>query len=183
VPDPASGVDDAAAGSLAARALRGPSEAFRLDGRWNRRELHAAELPSSNGIGDARSLARLYAAVLGGVDGGPPLLAPATVRRARRVEAEGLDAVLGVPARIGTGFELGDALGPGVGADAFGHTGAGGSVAWADPAAGVSFGYVCNRMHTRPGPDPRAAGLARAVYAVLETGACRDLPESAQTME
>lgn len=188
VPDAASGTDGGGAdcheaGSLPARALRGPSELFRLDGMWNRRELHAAELPSSNGIGDARSLARLYAAVLGGVDGAPPLLAPPTVQRARRVEAQGLDAVLGVPARIGTGFELGDALGPGVGPDAFGHTGAGGSVAWADPAGRVAFAYVCNRLHLRPGPDPRAAGLARAVYAVLGTGTCRHQPEAAGTME
>ena len=37
---------------------------------WNTRALHAAEMPSSNGIGDARALARLYASCIGdGVDG------------------------------------------------------------------------------------------------------------------
>jgi len=172
VPDPAPGVDYTTAGSLAARAVSGPSDLFRLDGMWNRRDLRAAELPSTNGIGDARSLARLYAAVIGGVGGEmgglAPLLRPETVLRATRVESEGVDAVLGVPVRIGSGFELGDALGPGVGAHAFGHTGAGGSVAFADPAAGIAFGYVANRMRLQPGADPRAVGLIRAVYAALE---------------
>ena len=51
--------------------------------------------------------------------------------------------------------------------DFLGHTGTGGSLGYADPKAGVSFGYVMNRMrsHVR---SPTAMALSQAVYASLE---------------
>ena len=55
---------------LLARVFANPSDLFDYDDMWNTRALHACELPSSNGIGDARSFARLYASLVGdGVDG------------------------------------------------------------------------------------------------------------------
>ena len=51
--------------TIAGRAFSGPSDLFHYDAMWNRRALHAAELPSSNGIGTARALARLYASLVG----------------------------------------------------------------------------------------------------------------------
>jgi CubicO group peptidase (beta-lactamase class C family) len=148
--------------------MSGPSGLFAYDDMWNRRDLHAAEMPSSNGIGNARSLARMYAATIGEVDG-VRLLRPETVARATTLEAEEVDIVLGVPVRVGAGLHLGSGLGPGVGPRAFGHPGAGGSTAWADPDAGIAFAYVANQMRMRPGDegDPRTSGLTRAVYAAL----------------
>ncbi|EJT97381.1 beta-lactamase/transpeptidase-like protein [Dacryopinax primogenitus] len=54
----------------------------------NSREAHAAELPSLNVIGDARSLAKLYANIIGEVVGKPPLLQPDTLERAIAPETE-----------------------------------------------------------------------------------------------
>jgi len=45
----------------------------------------------------------------------------------------------------------------------YGHAGAGGSLAFADPETGVAFGYVMNRMQILLGPDPRTSGLIEAV--------------------
>ncbi|MBW2713103.1 MAG: beta-lactamase family protein, partial [Deltaproteobacteria bacterium] len=50
--------------TLLHRVLTGPSGLFGYDDMWNSRALHAAEIPSSNGICDARSLARFYAALI-----------------------------------------------------------------------------------------------------------------------
>jgi CubicO group peptidase (beta-lactamase class C family) len=125
----------------------------------------AAELPSSGGITTARSLARFYAALIGEVDGHRLLddehLADATAER-----FAGTDEVLRQPARAATGFGL-----PTPGAfwrtpTAFGNTGRGGSIGLADPADGLAFGYVMNRI-VDGGPDPRAANLLAAVRACL----------------
>jgi CubicO group peptidase (beta-lactamase class C family) len=153
-----------APGSLMGDAMSGPSDLFHYDEMWNTRALHAAELPSSNGIGSARALARMYAATVSDVDG-CRLLAPATVERARRVEADGQDAVLGFPMRYGLGFALGPSLPPACGDTAFGHPGAGGSLGFADPEAGIGFAYVMNAMQL--GIDVRSERLVRAVRTTL----------------
>ena len=59
-------------------------------------------------------------------------------------------------------------FGPHVGAGHFGHTGWGGSTAFADPARRLGFAYVTNRLlGFDDGVDPRRARLLDAVYAAL----------------
>jgi CubicO group peptidase (beta-lactamase class C family) len=152
--------------TLAGRALTGPSNLFHYDEMWNRRALHAAELPSSNGIASARALARLYAALAGEVDGVRVLRAE-TVARATEVQSDGPDAVLFLPTRFGLGFMLPPALAPSAPATAFGHPGAGGSLAFADPAADIGFAYVMNRMRLDL-EDRRADSLVAALYQALD---------------
>jgi CubicO group peptidase (beta-lactamase class C family) len=152
--------------SLSVRVMNGPSDLFRYDEMWKRPEILAAEMPSSNGVADARSLARLYAAVIGLVDG-VRLLAPATLSAACIPHSEGPDRVILVPSRFGAGFGLPPFLSPACGARAFGHAGAGGSLAFADPDAEIGFGYVMNEMRFEPHGDPRATSLVEAVYRSL----------------
>jgi CubicO group peptidase (beta-lactamase class C family) len=158
------------ADSLTARALSGPSNLFAYDDMWNRRELLAASMPSSNGVGTAQALARLYAATVGEVDG-VRLLAPETVDAARTVHSEGPDKVILVPSRFGLGFSLPPMLATGCGAGAFGHPGAGGSLGFADPEARLGFGYVMNRMRLAAELDPRTHALVKSTYACLENAA------------
>ena len=62
--------------------------------------------------------------------------------------------------------EPGAEFGPNEGA--FGHPGAGGSLAFADPKARVGFGYVMNLMHTGLWlTDPRPRALLNALYEGL----------------
>ncbi|MFD0367852.1 serine hydrolase domain-containing protein [Streptomyces sp. NPDC127114] len=127
----------------------------------------AAELPGSAGVATARALARFYAATLGPVDGGPRLFAPATLTLARTEESAGPDQVLVVGTRFGLGHMLHGPASPLLGPTSFGHPGRGGSLGFADPEAGVSFGYVTNGMRKTVTADPRAQSLIRAVRASL----------------
>src|SRR5439155_21504847 len=129
---------------------------------WNRRELHAAEMPSSNGIGTAHALARHYAALAGEVDG-IRTLRPETVAAAATVQADGPDRVLGVDIRFGLGFMLDFGAGP----HTLGHPGSGGSLGFAGPDAGIGFGYVMNRMIATGPEDGRAARIVEALYRCL----------------
>ena len=152
--------------TLLARAMTGPSNLFHYDEMWNRRALHAAEMPSSNGIGTARALARVYAALTGEV-GGIRLLAPETIAAARQILSDGPDAVLMLPTRFGTGFMLPPVLSLAARPSAFGHPGAGGSLGLGDAEAEIGFGYVMNQMQLGVTGDPRSAELLAAVYASL----------------
>ena len=154
------------ADSLTARVMNGPNNLFHYDTMWNRDDVLAAEMPSSNGVGTARALARMYAALIGEVDG-RRLLQPATVARATEVQSQGPDKVLIIPTCFGLGFMLQPIMAPDGGPRCFGHTGAGGSTAFADPDAGMSFGYVTSQLRFDMAGDPRSRALVRAVYASL----------------
>jgi len=151
---------------LLGKAATGPSGLFMYDEMWNRRELRACELPSSNGVGDARSVARLYASLLGEVEG-VRTLSPATVAAATECQVRGADRVILVDTAFGLGFMLPPALPAAVGPRAFGHGGAGGSVSFADPDAGLAFAYAMNDLRFEAGGDPRGETLAAAAYCCL----------------
>ena len=152
------------ADSLTARVMSGPSDLFAYDEMWNRRDLLAAEMPSSNGVASARALARLYAALIGEVDG-IRLLRPETVVDACVVQSDGPDRVLFVPSRFGSGFMLPPMLAPDLGPRSFGHPGAGGCLGFADPDARLGFGYVTTRMKLEVAGDERQKALIDAAYA------------------
>jgi CubicO group peptidase (beta-lactamase class C family) len=154
------------ADSLTVRAMSGPSNLFAYDETWNRPEVLAAEMPSSNGVGEARALARLYASTLGPVDG-LRALAPETVARACEIHSDGPDKVIVRPMRYGLGFILPPSLAPGCGEASYGHPGAGGSLAFADPEADLAFGYAMNRMQFDVRGDARTQGLVTALYGCL----------------
>jgi CubicO group peptidase (beta-lactamase class C family) len=118
-------------------------------------------MPSSNGVGSARGLARFYAALVGEVDG-MRLLQPATVDAACEVQASGADRVILFPSCFGTGFALPPMM-PGTGPRSFGHPGAGGSLGFADREAHLGFGYVSTRMKFDPAGDARTQALLAAV--------------------
>jgi CubicO group peptidase (beta-lactamase class C family) len=151
--------------SLTARVFAGPSGLFHYDDMWNTAQLRGAVLPSSSGIADARSLARVYAACIGQVDG-VRLLDPATATAAAQTQVEGDDAVLLTPTSFALGYMVGLSLPPDAGPLAFGHAGAGGSLGYADPGQGLGFGYVMNQMRMDP-DDRRSLDLAAAVHAAL----------------
>lgn len=152
--------------SLTVKVMTGPSGLFAYNEMWNRPELLQAEMPSSNGVCDARSLAKFYAALSGQLKD-LPLLQPDTLAEACAVQSSGEDKVVMINSVFGSGFALPPFLAPGVGPASFGHSGAGGSLGFADPEAGISFGYVMNKMRFDPEGDPRSASLIKACYQCL----------------
>jgi CubicO group peptidase (beta-lactamase class C family) len=127
--------------------------------------VQAAELPASNGIGTARALARMYAALIGEVDG-VRLLSPAALASATEEQASGKDQVMLIPSRFSAGYMLPTESNPMIGPRSFGHTGRGGSLAFADPEHGVAFAYAMNNIIGGT-DDVRAASLVDAVRRSL----------------
>jgi CubicO group peptidase (beta-lactamase class C family) len=158
-------------GSELGRALSAPGRAFADVEVFNARAVRAAEVPAANGVADARSVARMYAAMIGEVDG-VRLLPPEQLERATRRRTDGPDRVLlGLDIQFGLGFMVPSSVITVGGPRSFGHFGAGGSVGWADPDAGLAFGYVMNRMEVGLAGDARSARLIAAAYEAAGAGA------------
>ncbi|MER5899330.1 serine hydrolase domain-containing protein [Streptomyces mirabilis] len=128
-------------------------------------EVQAAELPASNGISTAHGLARMYAALIGEVDG-IRLLTPETLQTATKEQAGGKDRVMLIPSRFSSGYMLPTEANPMTSPSAFGHTGRGGSLGFADLEHGIAFGYVMNNI-IGGADDVRAASLVAAVRRSL----------------
>jgi CubicO group peptidase (beta-lactamase class C family) len=138
----------------------------------NSRQFRAAEIPAANGHANARALARVYAALAnGGTIDGVELLSPALVEESGRVQVDGLDLVMDLPTRFGLGFEISVPEGEfsfGPGARTYGHNGSGGSLGVLDPDAGISFGYVMNKMEwSARRDDARWIPIFDALYDAL----------------
>lgn len=144
--------------------------AFSVDGAFNRRDVHAAEIPAANAITNAPTLARIYAATIGDVDGVRLLKKPETVERARTtVTPPGEpDTCLIMPTTFGMGFMTHGMFTPYAGPGSFGHPGAGGSVAFAHPERNLAFAYVMNQMATNLANDRRAQSLTDAAAACAD---------------
>ncbi|GAA2619760.1 serine hydrolase domain-containing protein [Streptomyces axinellae] len=147
----------------------------------------AAELPAANGIGTARSLSAFYAALIGDAPAAAPGTAPgaggaagtgrhprarrlftaATLAQARSEESGGPDRVLVVNTRFGLGYMLHGSACPLLGPGSFGHPGRGGSLGFADPESGTSFGYVTNTLHRSVTSDPRTQALVRTLRTLV----------------
>lgn len=137
----------------------------------NTRAWRGAEIPAANGHGDARGLARVYGALArGGEIDGVRVLGGDAIARANSEQAFGTDEVLGpLQTRFGLGFFLTQPMIPfGPNPRAFGHPGAGGSIAFADPDARLGFAYVMNQMQQGLAGDARGFGLIFDVYEALK---------------
>ncbi len=156
----------AAPDSLTARSFAQPSG---LTGAaaTNRPEVWRTAIPSFGGIGNARSLARFYERLAAGEFFRGPWAEALT----RRV-SNGQDLVLQQPTAFSAGFMMDpfDEAGAKVRAtlgssvQAFGHPGAGGSLAFADPENRIGFAYVMNRMENGVLRESRPARLVQALY-------------------
>ncbi|MFD5552493.1 serine hydrolase domain-containing protein [Streptomyces sp. NPDC127068] len=133
----------------------------------NSRTVRAKGQASAAGIGSARGLAGAYAAAVFGLDGRSPLLKPDTATEFARVHSEGKDLVGGEPEAFGLGFVALDVRFPFLGAGTFGHGGAAGSLAFADPRQGFAYAYTRRRYAFPGGPAPENDRLMRSVVRVL----------------
>ncbi|MEZ4288983.1 MAG: serine hydrolase domain-containing protein, partial [Thermoleophilia bacterium] len=139
-------------------------------GTVNERDWRLASIPSTNGHGTARAVARLYDLFLRVDPDRGGIVGPGLRAEARSIVSDGIDRVLGKPSRFGLGFQLAQPTRAMGGSDAgFGHFGYGGTLGFADPESGVAFGYLMNRPGER-WQTPRTNALVEAVYAALGHG-------------
>jgi CubicO group peptidase (beta-lactamase class C family) len=131
--------------------------------------LRRLELPSATGQATALALARLMGALAndGWLDG-ETILSPALIAEASRERIRGQDLVLPFEMSWGAGFMRNVAVHPwGPGDQTFGHSGWGGSCAFADPERKLGGAYVMNKQSTDLLGDRRPRRLIEAAYAAL----------------
>ena len=135
----------------------------------NTRAWRAAEIPAAGGTGNARSVARVHAAVAcGGTLDGVKILSPEGVDRIFVEQCHMTDAVLGAKMRLGTGFGLMNdliPLSPNPRSCFWG--GWGGSICVIDVDAGLSVAYVMNKMGNALMGDLRGALVALSAFGAL----------------
>jgi CubicO group peptidase (beta-lactamase class C family) len=137
--------------------------------------IHDGEIPAANGVFTARSLARMYAALVtpGDFDGAP-LVSADTVREATRIqttlgargdgrggEKVGRDAGVGFNMRWRLGYHVVGTT-KGILPHAFGHFGFGGSGAWGDPDSGLAVAMILNQVGGTPVGDTKMLRIGAA---------------------
>jgi CubicO group peptidase (beta-lactamase class C family) len=111
----------------------------------NRADVQQADIPAGGTV-TARGVARMYAALLGPVDG-VRLISPERLERVSAVVASGEDQVFGFPSAWGLGYSVGQFLDNAQQTKhIFGVGGVGGSHAYADRRTGTTFALTKNRL-------------------------------------
>lgn len=160
-------------GSLTAKAFASPHGLHSV-AAMNSPEARMAEFPAFGGIGTAQALARFYALLAeGGVLDGRRIFERQTLDWMTTTLTQGEDRVLLMDTAFSAGFmrdpvdtagrKTRELFGPSP--RAFGHPGAGGSFAFADPEHRLAFAYVMNQMEPGVLPNAKALRLVAALYA------------------
>lgn len=130
----------------------------------NERLIRARGPASVGGVGSARGLAGMYAAMISEVDGRTPLLKEDTLAEFGQIHSTGHDLVARAHRSFGLGFEAtADTWHPFLGAATLGHCGAGGAQAFADPHSGIAYAYTRRRFAFPGGAAPENNRLAASV--------------------
>ena len=143
-----------------------PRELVGEDAGFNDSSIQAAAIPGAGGIASARALASIWSATVTATDG-VRLLDDETIRVATEPQSDG-PPFFDVPApwpRWGMGFQLDSPARRYLTPTGFGHDGAGGQVAFADPEAGIGFAFLTNQMEAID--DLRATRIVDALRRVV----------------
>jgi CubicO group peptidase (beta-lactamase class C family) len=159
-------------GTLARKTFTSPYGLNSVSG-MNTPAIRAQPIVSFGGIGSASALAKFYSMLAnGGKLGRQTFFAEETIAWMSNTLADGMDRVFQIP----TGFSAGLMKDPrnatrrlfGKSESAFGHPGAGGSHAFADPDNRISFAYVMNQMEQSLLPNEKSLRLVAAIYRACE---------------
>ena len=129
-----------------------------------------AEIAAANGQANARGIARIYGALAnGGEIDGIRIISKNGIEAATIEEVDGSrpNLVTGRVMRFARGFGLNVEEKYGPNPNSFGHSGAGGSVGFADPEANIGVGYAMNQMQVNEDDESRAQLLIKATYDCL----------------
>ncbi|MEQ1768205.1 MAG: serine hydrolase domain-containing protein [Devosia sp.] len=140
------------------------------DMAWNGRQLHAAEIGGAGGISNARSMARYYGCMaIGGTLDNVTVLKPETIALGRSEISRFMDPFIIEAMAFGTVWALQTPQGRfGPPQDAFGHSGAGGSIHGAWPSHRTGFSYTMNEMRADP-EDKRSRYVLERLFEIVAT--------------
>jgi CubicO group peptidase (beta-lactamase class C family) len=156
--------------SLTRRALSEPGGML-TPAVMNSPAMRAASLPSLGAIATADALARFYS-ILG--SDGSPFFREETRVAMRTTLGSGPDRVLIDQTSFSAGFMTNANGVYGPCSTTFGHPGAGGSLAFADPSLGLGFAFIPSAMHPGTLPGPRTQSLVAALYGIAAAAEPRD---------
>jgi CubicO group peptidase (beta-lactamase class C family) len=159
-------------GTLQRRTFTSPTGLNSIAG-MNKREMRALNNVSFSGIGTASALAQFYALLAnGGEIGGIKFFEAKTISWMTTPLASGPDCIFEIPTAFSAGFMKDTPAASrrifGPSPTAFGHPGAGGSNAFADPENRVSFAYVMNQMEQTLLPSEKSLRIVDAFYGALK---------------
>src|SRR5213080_1099105 len=160
--------DLATPGTLQRRTFTSP-HGLNSVSAMNKPENRAREFVSFGGIGSASALAKFYAMLANdGEINDRKFFTSNTIKLMATIISDGLDRVFEIPMAFSAGL-MKDAAGParklfGPSSNVFGHPGAGGSHAFADPENNISFAYVMNQMEQSVLPNEKSLRLVYAMY-------------------
>jgi CubicO group peptidase (beta-lactamase class C family) len=130
----------------------------------NRADVLSANIPAGGTV-TARAVARMYAALLGEVDG-VRLIAPQRLRDVSAVAMTGIDQIFGFPTSWGLGYSIGQSISNAHETQTvFGVGGVGGSHAYADRASGITFALTKNRLAPNFETAERVGGIVTKAVA------------------
>jgi CubicO group peptidase (beta-lactamase class C family) len=139
----------------------------------NRAEVRSANIPAGGTV-TARAVARMYAALLGEVDG-VRLISPERLREVSAVAMSGIDQVFGFPTAWGLGYSIGQFMSNAQETQSiFGVGGIGGSHAYADRATGITFALTKNRLAPTFETAEQVAGIVTKAVAESYSGVQKD---------
>jgi len=155
-------------GTLARKAFTSPY-GLNVISKMNDPHIPARPIVSFGGIGSASALAKFYSLLAnGGEFNGQSFFSQETIEQMTTTLSDGIDRVFQIPTAFSAGFmkDSRDAaykmFGPS--GPSFGHPGAGGSHAFADPENKIAFAYVMNQMEQSVLPTERSLRLVDAIY-------------------
>jgi CubicO group peptidase (beta-lactamase class C family) len=177
-------------GTLARKTFTSPY-GLNVISKMNDPHIRVRPIVSFGGIGSASALAKFYSMLAnGGKLNGQIFFSPETVGRMATTLSGGVDRVFQIPTAFSAGF-MKDSQGTavssppsdkgrignrpslitrrmfGTSATSFGHPGAGGSHAFADPENKIAFAYVMNQMEQSVLPNEKSLRLVDAIYDFL----------------
>jgi CubicO group peptidase (beta-lactamase class C family) len=155
-------------GTLARRTFTSP-HGLHVISKMNEPAIRAHPIVSFGGIGSASALAKFYSMLAnGGKFAGQTFFSAKTIAWMTTTLADGTDRVFQMPTAFSAGFMKDPRnaarrmLGPS--GTSFGHPGAGGSHAFADPENKIAFAYVMNQMEQSLLPTEKSLRLVDAIY-------------------
>lgn len=160
--------DLATTGTIVRKTFTSPSGLHSVSG-MNAPAMRALPIVSFGGIGSASSLAKFYGMLAnGGEREGKSFFAPEALSWMSTTLTSGMDRVLQIPTAFSAGFmkdapEIAQRI-FGKSRLAFGHPGAGGSNAFADPENKIAFAYVMNQMEQSVLPNEKSLRIVDEIY-------------------